>query len=119
MFDYVRCKYQLPVAGANDLEYQTKFSNYPDLDQYEIREDGTLWVEDEYGVEDRSDKNAVGFMRIVGCETRVKKRFVPVDYTGPMEFYTDFKDGWLEFCALFEAGVIKGLVVLSQPPNTD
>jgi len=83
MFDYVRCHYQLPVEGANALDYQTKFAGFPNLDQYEIREDGTVWVE-EYDVEDHSDPNAEGLMKLIGCATRVNKRMVPFVYTGPM-----------------------------------
>ena len=116
MFDEVRCHYPLPVAGANALEYQTKFSDFPNLDQYEIREDGTLWVE-EYDIEDRSDPNADGLMRIVGCATRVNKRSVPFDHTGQMEFGTGMRGEWLEFCALFDAGVLKALVVVTQQPS--
>jgi hypothetical protein len=43
MFDYLRCRYALPVSGANELEFQTKDTDSQYLDNYEIREDGTLW----------------------------------------------------------------------------
>lgn len=47
VFDYVNCKYPLPVVGTQDLEYQTKETPAQFLDRYEIREDGTLWYLDK------------------------------------------------------------------------
>ncbi len=43
MFDYLKCKYPLPDASDNDLEYQTKDTPAQFLDNYEIRADGSLW----------------------------------------------------------------------------
>ena len=45
MFDDIKCKYPLPLDGANALDYQTKDTDAQNLDNYEIREDGTLWLE--------------------------------------------------------------------------
>lgn len=53
-FDYLRCKYPLPLAGANALTFQTKNTPAQFLDTYELREDGTLWHE-AYDTEDHSD----------------------------------------------------------------
>jgi hypothetical protein len=44
MYDVVRCRYPLPVSGANARVYQTKSFNCPAMDTYEIRDDGTLWL---------------------------------------------------------------------------
>jgi hypothetical protein len=65
MFDHLKCKYPLPDAGDNDLEYQTKDTPAQFLDNYEIRADGSLWHLD-YDIEDRSDPNAEGLARLVG-----------------------------------------------------
>lgn len=54
MFDDIKCKYPLPLNGANDLVYQTKDTPAQFLDKYEIREDGTLWHEN-YDIEDQSE----------------------------------------------------------------
>ena len=118
VFDYLRCKYPLPVSGANDLEFQTKDTDAQYLERYEIRADGTLWHQ-VYETEDRSDPNAEGLMRFVGCATRVNERWEPEPHTGTLEFYTDFNGGWLEFAALFEGGELKSLVVVSEPPNVE
>lgn len=128
MFDELRCKYPLPVEGANELDYQTKDLDNA-LNQFEIREDGTLWVE-EYDVEDHSDPNAVGIERFFGCATRVNKRWKQVhDFEGEIEFYTTLssstkdvvlvsldgevaiagprRSGWIQFKATFQAGVVE------------
>ena len=60
--------------------YQTKSFDCPWQDQYDVRGD-ELWRE-EYDVEDRSDPNAKGLMRIVGMCTAVNKRWVRSDFTG-------------------------------------
>lgn len=106
MYDELRCLFPLPVHGANQLEYQTKDTPTQCLDLYEIREDGSLWMED-YDVEDHSDPDATGFLRMCGCMTRVNKRWVAVErFTGEIVFYSFLNDGaqkgWLEWSAYFE-----------------
>src|SRR5690349_376519 len=98
MFDELRCKYPLPHAAAQDLLFQTKSLDCG-LELYEIREDGSLWIE-EYDIEDRSDPNATGLMSIVGCMTRVNKRWVPCEITNAVNFYID---GY-EYTAMFVKG---------------
>ena len=119
MFDNVRCKYPLPIEGANALEFQTKDTSAQQLDFYEIREDGTLWHE-EYDIEDRSDPNAKGLDRFLGCMSRVNKRWVFEPFTGELCFYTfkddDDTDSWIEFSALFWKGELKELKVVEDKP---
>lgn len=126
MFDDITCKYPLPVAGANELSFQTKDTPAQMLDKYEIREDGTLWHED-YDVEDhtaaadwvranpgktKEDAPAEmqeGFNSIAGLMTRVNKRWEPMDFTGEISFYDclgEKCEGWIEFSAYFEHGKI-------------
>jgi hypothetical protein len=122
MFDDLRCRYPLPVEGANELRYQTKDLDCQ-MDQYEIREDGTLWRED-YDVEDQSDPNATGIMRLSGMMTRVNPRWVPVDYLGRIWFYGsftgDWKD-WIEWCADIIDGRVRSvsLVERRDAPKAD
>jgi len=109
MFDSVRCLYPLPLAGANDRTYQTKDTPAQFCDNYEIREDGTLWHQ-AYDLveEDWSPKN---------------RRWEPVeDFTGEVRFY-DFQrawndgdgcDGWIEWSAYFENGKIARLNLIEN-----
>jgi len=87
MYDDIVVKVPLP-DGETINEFQTKSLDCF-LEDYEIREDGTLWHE-EYDVEDQSDPTATGLSRFAGIATRVNKRWVQVtDFTGEIEFH-----GW-------------------------
>lgn len=113
MFDEIRCLYPLPLAGANERKYQTKSMRCA-MDEYEIREDGTLWLE-VYETEDRSDPNAKGLMRCVGMLTRVNKRWVQEsDFTGAIEFCTGDSMEWLEWSAYFVNGVVAQLHLIEN-----
>lgn len=115
MFDYLRCKYPLPREGANDLVYQTKDLDCA-MDDYEIREDGTLWQED-YDIEDHSDPTKEGWKGLVGCMTRVNPRWVQVPgFTREIRFY-DYQDTrWIEWSAYFVKGALKELHLLRDGP---
>lgn len=116
VFDYVKCDYPLPEGLSSDGYFQTKCTPAQALDLYEIRSDGTLWQED-YDVEDRSDPNAKGIAALVGCMTRVNKRWSPVAYTGEIRFY-DFHDerDWIEFSSYFIEGRLQSVTLLSDRP---
>lgn len=117
MFDDLRCKYPLPLAGANDLVYQTKDTDAQFLDMYEIREDGTLWHE-VYDIEDHSERGEwkkqnpgqdppEGLETFMGCMARVNKQWKQVVFTGEIRFYISTgKDhsGWIEWSAYFVNG---------------
>jgi len=132
MFDDIKCKYPLPVAGANDLDFQTKDTPAQWMDKYEIREDGTLWHQ-AYDVEDRSDKSAApgSLERIVGICTSVNHRWEPCGLTGGIRFYTQTAGvnpvcnptygprdvtplGWIEFSSYFVKGQLKELHLLEH-----
>lgn len=120
MFDYVRCKYPLPLSGYEDRMFQTKDTAAQQLDLYEIREDGTLWYE-TYDTEDHSDPNAEGLARIAGCMTKVNKRWVAEPMTGEICFYDfptkDYKDGgWVEFSAYFVNGKLREINLIENTP---
>ena len=115
MYDYLKCKYALPLEGANDLEFQTKDTHAQMLDNYEIREDGSLWHE-EYDTEDRSDPTAEGLMRFAGCMTRVNQRWVRDRMTGEVRFYHVEEDGtWVEFSSYLINGEVVELVQIEPP----
>ena len=107
MFDELRCRYPLPVAGANELVFQTKSLDCA-LDCYEIDAYGGLRHQ-EYDLEDHSDPTKTGLARLAGMATRVNQRWVPESLTGEVRFYGT-TDGswsgasWLEFSAYFVAG---------------
>ena len=118
MYDNLKCKYPLPVEGANQLSYQTKSLDCT-LDDYEIWEDGTLWHE-EYDTEDRSDPNAEGIDRFIGCATQINQRWVQMEkFIGEITFHEilgeehlnddAWRCGWIEFSAYFVDGKIREL----------
>ena len=66
MFDTLEIKYALPWPEVQDsTEWQSKDTPTQNLDNYELREDGTLWHEayDERWVEDPSDQLSGGYTR--------------------------------------------------------
>jgi len=102
VFDYITCE-----AGDRNpkTEYQTESFEWPYLDRYEIRKDGTLWRE-EYDIEDRSDPNAEGLDALAGSRTRVNKRWMQMEnFTGEVRF-GDGKNG---YSAYFVHGALKHL----------
>lgn len=60
--------------------YQTKSLRCV-FDNYEVRDDGTLWRE-EYDIEDRSDPSAEGLAALFGVMTQTNKRWERDDFTG-------------------------------------
>lgn len=124
MFDDVKCKYPLPIDGANALEFQSKDTPAQALDHYEIREDGSLWHQD-YDIEDRSDPTKDGLMGLRGMLTPVNKRWAPVsDFRGELRFYTFWDSkfinsgdaGWIEFSALFNDGKLVDIRLIENRP---
>lgn len=120
MFDELQCHYPLPVEGAKGLTFQTKDTPAQFIEKYEIREDGTLWHQ-IYDIEDRSDPNAEGLLRMAGCLSRGNSRWEREYLSGAMRFYTSKGDEWLEFIALFLEGVLREVrrVEEEQPPGPD
>lgn len=122
MFDELRCRYPLPVDGASALLFQTKDTPIQCMDQYEIREDGTLWHED-HDIEDHSDPKAEGIMRMCGMLTRVNKRWEQlVNFTGEIRFYTTrgkHNSGWIEFSAYFKDGRVHEVNLIEDRPPTN
>jgi hypothetical protein len=119
MYDELRCKYPLPVEGATKLLFQTKDTPVQFTDLYEIRADGTLWHQ-EYDLEDRSNPKAKGIRRLIGCMTRVNKRWRKVkDFTGEIRFYTGlgkYYSGWVEFSAYFVKSKLDNLQLIQHRP---
>jgi hypothetical protein len=95
MFDNIQCEYPLPgLPEGLIIEFQTKSFDCPFLDNYKITKQGELLVED-FDIEDRSDPNAEGLMRLVGCMAKIPKGWSPVNFTGNINFYGDKDSGSL------------------------
>ncbi len=136
MFDELRCRYPLPVEGANSLEYQTKDTPAQLMDLYEIREDGTLWHED-YDIEDHSEAQKwrvanpdrelpdelKGLKGLVGCASRVNNRWERVlDFTGEICFYARLRSdhtSWIEWSSYFEHGRLSRLNLICHDMPTE
>lgn len=123
MYDHLTCKYPLPLVGANERHYQTKDLECM-LDNYEIREDGTLWHEAYDSRFEEDEKAFFGFYIY-----HDNKRWEVVEYTGEVRFY-DFLpsaktkaqkfsdgnsgDGWIEWSAYFHEGKLKELHLIEH-----
>jgi len=107
MYDDLRVLYPLPDGIPNDLEWQTKSLECA-LDNYEIREDGTLWHE-LYDTEDHSDPNAEGLLKFAGMWARVNERWVQDFPTKEIIFWAKWNGKWINFSAYYFQGVLKEL----------
>ena len=106
MYDYIACRYPLPTTApefvkSDDHQYQSKSLDCR-MDVYEIRDDGTLWLE-EYDVEDQSERAKWraehpgkdlpkeladdSLSGLIGCMSRVNERWVQEHFDGVIEFY--------------------------------
>jgi hypothetical protein len=86
MFDHVRCKYQLPDAEAQELEFQTKSTAGPSLDNYIVTPDGRP-LHEEYDV--RLEENAKSPFGIYFH--RENPRWVQAEFQGQLEIHTSVK----------------------------
>lgn len=117
-FDSITVHCELPIAHLRGFKFQTKGTPVLFSNDYEIREDGTLW-EQLYEIEDHSDPNAEGFGALAGILTPVNHRWEMCrHFDGELSFYhyiTPQKDSdepektkkdyiWVEFVAEFKAG---------------
>lgn len=128
LFDCLKCKYPLPLPGANDREYQTKDTPSQFMDQYEIREDGTLWWEN-YDTEDRSELTLWkaahpgeeppaeirdGLSAFIGCMSKVNKRWEQVPpFTGEIRF----GNGRTRWSSYFVDGKLKEIHLIEHTPQ--
>ena len=106
MFDYITYKGE---------KYQTKDTPNQMMDNYEIQEDGTLWVE-EYDAEFVKDP---GHIFGVYLEQKNKRWRECVEFSGKIRFYREDKDrggfensAWIEWEAEFKCGLMIGLKML-------
>lgn len=91
----------MPVEGANDKTYQTKDFELPQLNRYEIREDGSLWLQ----VWENKDGGL-----------KPTDHWIAQDCTMGINFYTTWTDreGWIEWSSYFVKGQLKELHLISH-----
>jgi hypothetical protein len=114
---------ELKDFNFNDISFQTKDLENG-LDNYEIAEDGSLWIrrtESEY-VE--GDEKAKSLMGRFGHMELIKERWEPTKFTGVVEFYNNIgfdsafdrdsceNDYWVEYIATFVDGQITTIGLL-------
>ena len=132
LYDSIKCKYPLPRPdnpmelkdfNFNSTSFQTKdLENI--LEDYEIREDGSLWIrrtESEY-VE--GDKKAKSLIDRLGHMKLIKEWWEPTKFTGVIEFYNSIgfdgevdrdsyeHDYFIEYIATFFNGQITTIGLL-------
>lgn len=116
MFDSLVIKYPLPNKEHNALVYQTK-NLARMLDNYEIREDGTLWHERVVREWEENPNSPIG-----GYLRDVSRKWMPVsDFEGGISFYTSIDDGlggpsrgWVEYKAVFVDSVLVSVHVVTS-----
>lgn len=126
LFDALTCKYPLPLDGANSLLFQTKDTPAQWMDQYELRDDGTLWHE-SYDIEDRSDKGL--WMKehpgetppekldgFIGCMGKVNPRWEQCLLTGEVRFghYDSKSTRSITFSSYFVKGQLRELHLIED-----
>lgn len=100
LFDIVRSKFQLPLDGANDLEYQSKDMPYGGCGTYEIRENGEVWL--------------------VNGELSSRRECELDDFRFYTMLYSDNDDGaWIEFRANVIDGIVTSIDLLHNCPWRD
>lgn len=112
MYDNLKCKRPLPLKNASEYVFQTKDLDCM-MDQYEIREDGTLWHEAYEVRVEETDEAPLGMWL-----HRDNKRWEHISLTGEIRFY-DYSDGgdWVEFSAYYVNGELKHLEPIALPDH--
>lgn len=105
MFDYVRSLITLP--DGFDGELQSKDFDCK-LSVIEIREDGTLWIEDfdreVVPAEERPHPDPNDPLHWVGMLRSVNRRWRKIEHHGHFNFYGSSPDAWHEYDAKFTDG---------------
>lgn len=124
IYDYLTCEYPLPVEGANDRKYQTKFADDPYLDTYKITKNCRLLRLYRTGTEKNPayaayPKSNDGMNRKARLLHFINKppeflafheEWREVNYRGWLYFY----DMELNFLARFEEGMLKSLKQITE-----
>ena len=120
MFDDIVCKYPLPLPedtkGFHSLGYQTKDLDN-DLDCYEIREDGTIWLRECEREYTDGNPNGKTFAEKFGIVKETKVWWTHVKLNKNISMYTyQHGDGqydyWVEFIIEFVDGVINKIELI-------
>ena len=110
MFDYVKCEHSLPWPEATEVEWQTKSTDLPYLDNYELRADGTLWQK-KYTLRTEVNHAApLGFY-----QHRDNPHWIQVPWTGEFEIHGCTGDWWYDVRFWFRDGVVKDIATERRP----
>ncbi len=140
MFDDIRVEYKLPLPKDlgelsenhfnSNTDYQTK-SLHNLLDHYEIREDGSLWIEDREGVYIEGDPKGKSITQRLGHFKTLKEWQEPHKYTGNITFYNSVPDNstrdnfrndyWIEYTAKIVEGKLESVELdkFTATPNAE
>ena len=122
MYDHIRCLAPLPDGlDATGIEFQTKDTDEQYLDDYTIREDGTLihhsvkivsTPKEELPYPDAPEGS---LLSICGIFKRVPTGDVVVPFHGCLRFYgNDKSDKWHEYEALYDRGRLIRIDAVAQ-----
>jgi hypothetical protein len=103
MFDYITYK---------DHQYQTKCTPAQGLDNYQIRDDGTLWYEKYQADWIENDSIFGGYL-----EKKNEEWVFCSDFTGEIRFYRHLDKtykNWEEFSSYFHLGIMKEIHLLES-----
>lgn len=121
-YDMLTCHYPLPVQAAQSAAFQTKHLCNR-MDEFTLREDGTLW-RTAYDLVEGPDPEATGLARQFSQVARVNLRQEPYPYSGTLDFYAEYgahslhrgNEGWVEFRGDFENGHLVALHLINHIP---
>lgn len=138
MFDCIRWERPLPGIAEDDpaqkFLFQTKDTPVQFMDNYLVREDGTLWHQ-AYDTEDQSEATKWkaanpgkelppemdGLAAFCGCMTRINHRWEESAFTGEIRFYafrdetaTPARGGWIEFSSYFVDGRVNQIHLIQD-----
>jgi len=114
MFDNIVCKYPLPlpedIKGFHPCEFQTKDLDN-DLDCYEIREDGTIWLRECEREYTDGNPNGKTFLEKFGIVKETKVWWTQVKLNKIINMYTyQHGEGQYDYRVEFAIDFVDGLV---------
>ncbi len=110
LYDTIKCDYPLPDPEFQGEEFQTKDLEEM-LNRYLIAADGKLW---------RLHKGVDFFgMNDVPPDIAETDKMEDTHYHGDICFYTDTKEGWVEYRARFTHGMVEWIHRIEKKVNSN
>lgn len=114
MFDELRCELKLPgvVSAAQGLVFQTKSLDEA-MDNFLLKQDGTLWHEEYDARVEKTDRAPLGFFI-----HRENTRWVQRSHSGELRFYHyRNEDDQIEFLAFLMRGRLREIHLIKATPG--